>query len=478
MRLFINLATGELCHGINNERRLERIELKRGDGVELDLRFFRAGVLEELPEGAVVTFGAKVADDYDGDPVILGSDFSLAGDDETPAAPRYVGTISLNTEELDTAIGSNAWANLMAEVTWVVGDAEPLSTGTFSLRAHNDIVRGDEGTPLALPDPEEWTSARAVRFDEEQTLTSEEAAQARENIGLGNVDNTSDTNKPVSIAQADAIASAAEEATTPPPLILSSPPQEYPLEIYVSGTLSDGVSPVTFPVLEFAGMVNDRPRYSGSGATLSRPSSLWTLTRSGASTGVWTSSSDVYTPDLATGWTPQSPATGTPVIDGDNYTTPGKLGQSAIVGGDQVWIKSDSGWVQSGDEVSGATVRAAIEEDAEAARTSMELGASDNVTFASVKIGNNIATESADFTLSESTHAGKYVRLTKSGSTQTITLPGSGIATGSEFAFFRATSQSLAFSGGTVAGSARLADVVENSAFALKCTGAGTYDFI
>ena len=101
-----------------------------------------------------------------------------------------------------------------------------------------------------------------------------------------------------------------------------------------------------------------------------------------------------------------------------------------------------------------------------------------NLSVVSVKIGNNIATESADFTLSESTHAAKYVRLTKSGSTQTITLPGSGIATGSEFAFFRATSQSLAFSGGTVAGSARLADVVENSAFGLKCTGAGTYDFI
>jgi hypothetical protein len=111
-------------------------------------------------------------------------------------------------------------------------------------------------------------------------------------------------------------------------------------------------------------------------------------------------------------------------------------------------------------------------------RTALALGSSDNVAFASVKIGNNIATESADFTLSESTHAGKYVRLTKSGSTQTITLPGSGIATGSEFAFFRATSQSIAFSGGTVAGSARLADVVENSAFGLKCTGAGTYDFI
>jgi hypothetical protein len=90
-----------------------------------------------------------------------------------------------------------------------------------------------------------------------------------------------------------------------------------------------------------------------------------------------------------------------------------------------------------------------------------------------------IVDANADFTLSQSTHWRKWVRLTKSGSTQTITLPtDSSIETGCQFTFFRATSQTIAFSGGTVAGVSRLADVVQNSAFGLVYRGSGNYDFI
>jgi hypothetical protein len=90
-----------------------------------------------------------------------------------------------------------------------------------------------------------------------------------------------------------------------------------------------------------------------------------------------------------------------------------------------------------------------------------------------------IVTEAANFTLSQSNHGGRWTRLTKSGSTQNITLPtDTSIAAGTPFHFFRATAESLAFSGGTVNGEARLADVVQNSAFGLVYLGSGTYDFI
>jgi len=70
------------------------------------------------------------------------------------------------------------------------------------------------------------------------------------------------------------------------------------------------------------------------------------------------------------------------------------------------------------------------------------------------------------------------VRLT-SETAQTITLPtGTEIDTGCQFTFFRATDQTLAFSGGTVAGASRLADVVQNSAFGLVYRGGGNYDFV
>jgi hypothetical protein len=91
--------------------------------------------------------------------------------------------------------------------------------------------------------------------------------------------------------------------------------------------------------------------------------------------------------------------------------------------------------------------------------------------------GDNIITKSADFALAE-TDAATYMRLTKTGSTQTITLPTTGVATGAEFVFYRATTEALAFSGGTVNGAAGLASVPVNGAFALKYLGSGTYDFI
>jgi len=96
--------------------------------------------------------------------------------------------------------------------------------------------------------------------------------------------------------------------------------------------------------------------------------------------------------------------------------------------------------------------------------------------------GDSIVTEAADFTLSEATHGSRYTRLTKTGSTQVITLPTDPTApdftTGAEFGFYRATTQALAFSGGTVNGAANLASVPVNGAFALKYLGSGTYDFI
>jgi len=71
-------------------------------------------------------------------------------------------------------------------------------------------------------------------------------------------------------------------------------------------------------------------------------------------------------------------------------------------------------------------------------------------------LANNIVTKADNFTLAQ-TDAGTYMRLTKTGS----------------------TTQSLAFAGSaTVNGTANLASVPTNGAFALKHISSGTYDFI
>src|SRR6478736_4924919 len=73
----------------------------------------------------------------------------------------------------------------------------------------------------------------------------------KEQVGLGNVDNTSDADKPISDATAQALAHLAIGAILPP-LELTSPPTKEHME--VSGSLtSDGSTPVVFPDLFYAG---------------------------------------------------------------------------------------------------------------------------------------------------------------------------------------------------------------------------------
>ncbi len=112
-----------------------------------------------------------------------------------------------------------------------------------------------------------------------------------------------------------------------------------------------------------------------------------------------------------------------------------------------------------------------------AGTTGAELFVAATVAAANTLLANNIVAKNANFTLAQ-TDAGTYMRLTKTGSTQTITLPTSGISAGAEFQFYRITTQALAFSGGTVNGTANLASVPTNGAFALKHISSGTYDFI
>jgi hypothetical protein len=114
--------------------------------------------------------------------------------------------------------------------------------------------------------------------------------------------------------------------------------------------------------------------------------------------------------------------------------------------------------------------------------TGLDITDGTGLTYTSLAAGtfvvnNNIVTRTDDFTLSGA-DAGKYTRLTKLSGTQTITLTGSDIQTGHEFTFYRATSASLALSGGTVNGGGNISSVPQFGAFALKHLGGGTFDFI
>jgi hypothetical protein len=100
----------------------------------------------------------------------------------------------------------------------------------------------------------------------------------------------------------------------------------------VTGTLTDGTDPVTFPVLPYMDIYNGKGEYYADGGDYSinwQGSQFpegWALYKSVYGViSVWTSTADVATPDLVPSgawnattnpdaWKPVSPATGTPVV--------------------------------------------------------------------------------------------------------------------------------------------------------------------
>ena len=94
-------------------------------------------------------------------------------------------------------------------------------------------------------------------------------------------------------------------------------------EISVTGTLtSNGTTSVTFPALLYAGIANTKPVFSDTGDfsgakvlfwDVSVTPHRWSLSQISPAAN-WFSSSDTATPDLASGWTAESPATGTPTV--------------------------------------------------------------------------------------------------------------------------------------------------------------------
>lgn len=161
MLFFIDLDSLELVKAASDRSRVSQVDLKRGDSALFELVFVRSGIVQQLTDGNVITFGAKERKKYDSTPVILHDDFDLTGSGDTA---KYLGTPSLNTEPLNNLLlidgvttNDLEYIDLMAEFSWKIGEGAPTSTRTFVLRVNNDVIRDDDGTPAQLPDPDAWT---------------------------------------------------------------------------------------------------------------------------------------------------------------------------------------------------------------------------------------------------------------------------------------------------------------------------------
>ena len=169
MRLHWDLDLGYLVRTPGTDIRLVSLEFKRGDATTLDLLFYRSGVSVLLGAGFDIRFALKEKNRYDADPVVYTASFTEDTNNKT-----YTARPSLNTTELNALLqvdntNSNDLASveLAGEVSYRIGSNsdEWLSTQTLKVTVHNDVVRGEEGTPTTAQQPDNYlTKDRVIEY--------------------------------------------------------------------------------------------------------------------------------------------------------------------------------------------------------------------------------------------------------------------------------------------------------------------------
>jgi len=190
VKLYVDLDTLALIEGPGFRNPAPPLRFKRGDAARLELVFLAGGstpVTIGDAELLQIQFGVKLLNRYDTGHVVQSSQWIKP--EAGSSTPVYQSSPSFNTAELNAALnfgspGGSELASLalMGEITWREGMGEPTSTRTFAVIVENDVNRGDEGTPVLLPSPEDWLAERALRFDTTQSLAQAGKIRAQRNL--------------------------------------------------------------------------------------------------------------------------------------------------------------------------------------------------------------------------------------------------------------------------------------------------------
>ena len=182
LHIDINASYGRVLMNADGSLLNTPPDMIHGDNLNLRLYFWERGsapgtlVAVAIPSGAVIHFSAKPA----GAPV--GSALLFLADSFTEFAEGiHDGALSLNTEELAAHLEESP-----AGAKRILGEIEITAAGStrslqFELNTRPQVYAGEDA-PTALPGPEAWLDARAVRFNAAQTLTEPQKLQARQNI--------------------------------------------------------------------------------------------------------------------------------------------------------------------------------------------------------------------------------------------------------------------------------------------------------
>ena len=232
MRLFIDIDSGEFLQSPDRSRSLGKISLKRRDSDSLLVQFVSSGAITDLGTGASGILGIKQQGAYGSGYIASSTAWTKQG---TGTNTSYNFPLNLNTAEIDAIFSSGNEPNgilAMVEVQWTVGSIIKSSV-TLPANIYNDVIRGDEGV-LAQANPVYPVPADILTKSGNLSGVSDPASarinlsvysQAETNavitahsnrtdnphsttkaqVGLGNVDNTADSAKPVSTTQQTAL---------------------------------------------------------------------------------------------------------------------------------------------------------------------------------------------------------------------------------------------------------------------------------
>jgi hypothetical protein len=163
VNLFFDLDTSQLVTGAGTRSPLSTLALKRGDNLAIKLVFLSNGQVVELAAGATGVIGIKAAGDYDGDYLAVASSWTKTG---TGTSTVYALALDLNTQALADELGIGAAPDkarvaVMFELEFEAAGIR-TSSQTVNATVNNDVNRGTEGTPSALPDAVDFLIAQGV----------------------------------------------------------------------------------------------------------------------------------------------------------------------------------------------------------------------------------------------------------------------------------------------------------------------------
>jgi hypothetical protein len=233
MRIAIDIDSGAVRTWAGEN--VSFLPAKRRDRFPVEVQYRRNGVVVALADGAAGVLGLKPPGALSGGFVAAASSWSVSG---YGAGRVYVFDLNLNTTQLEALFTQEpASVALAVEVAVTTQDGE-RSSATFNMVVANDVVRGDEGSPTQALDLKATQADAEAGSDNTKWMTPLRTAQAfagaqaaisslqsainekadvdhthpKGDVGLGNVDNTSDANKPVSTATQTALNGKANTA--------------------------------------------------------------------------------------------------------------------------------------------------------------------------------------------------------------------------------------------------------------------------